>query len=72
MINQLKELSEEAVKYATAASKDCPDGPVGFMDYYTEKFAELVVSKSIEVMMKHDYHGEWLGEKLKEHFGMSK
>ena len=34
-----------------------------------EKFAELIINESIEVMMQHDYHGEWLGEKLKEHFG---
>ena len=38
------------------------------VDY--EKFAELVVEESIKVMIKHDYHGEWLGEKVKEHFGL--
>lgn len=35
-----------------------------------DKFVELIVNESIEVMMKHDYHGEWLGEKLKDHFGV--
>ena len=35
-----------------------------------EKFAELIINESIEVMMQHDYRGEWLGEKLKEHFGV--
>jgi hypothetical protein len=34
-----------------------------------QKFAELIVAESIKVMMENDYHGEWLGEKLKEHFG---
>ena len=33
-----------------------------------EKFAELLIQESIEVMVEHDYHGEWLGEKLNEHF----
>ena len=37
---------------------------------YRNKFAELIIQESIEVMMKNDYHGEWLGEKVKEHFGV--
>jgi ethanolamine utilization protein EutP (predicted NTPase) len=36
----------------------------------TEKFAELIVKECIGVITKHDYHGEWLGEKIKEHFGV--
>lgn len=35
-----------------------------------EKFTELVVQESINVMLTHDYHGEWLGNKIKEHFGV--
>ena len=35
-----------------------------------KKFSEFIIQESIEVMMTHDYHGEWLGEKLKEHFGV--
>jgi hypothetical protein len=35
-----------------------------------EKFAELIIKESIKVMMENDYHGEWLGEELKEHFGI--
>jgi hypothetical protein len=37
---------------------------------FLEKFAELIIHESIEVMKKQDYHGEWLGEKIKEHFGV--
>ena len=33
-----------------------------------EKFVKLFLEESIKVMTKHDYHGEWLGEKLKQHF----
>jgi hypothetical protein len=72
MKQTLKQLSEQATQYATESIKYCPVGPVSFMDYYTEKFAALVVRKSIEVMMENDYHGEWLGEKIKEHFGIQK
>ena len=31
-------------------------------------FAELIIKECIGVMVKNDYHGEWLGEKVKEHF----
>lgn len=39
-------------------------------DLPMQRFAELIVKDCIIVMMKNDYHGEWLGEKLKQHFGM--
>ena len=35
-----------------------------------EKFAELIIKESITEMEKHDYHATWLGEKLKQHFGV--
>jgi|GEM_PF-5501973 len=35
-----------------------------------QKFAERVVEECIDVMKQNDYHGEWLGEKVKEHFGI--
>lgn len=33
-----------------------------------EAYTKLVLLQAIEVMKKHDYHGEWLGEKIIEHF----
>lgn len=33
-----------------------------------DKFVELVINESIKVLMDNDYHGEWLGKKIKEHF----
>jgi len=33
-------------------------------------FAELIVRECIDVMKQNDYHGEWLGERIKEHFGV--
>jgi len=35
-----------------------------------EEFAEALLEDAIVVMTEHDYHGEWLGEKLKEHYGI--
>jgi hypothetical protein len=34
------------------------------------RLVELAIKESIQVMVEHDYHGAWLGEKLKEHFGI--
>jgi hypothetical protein len=39
-------------------------------DKELQKFGELVVEESIKIMKQHDYHAEWLGEKIKEHFGI--
>jgi len=35
-----------------------------------ENFVALIVEESIKVLIEHDYHGEWLGEKIKTHFGI--
>ena len=37
---------------------------------YSKRFAELIIEESIKVMKENDYHGGWLGEKVKEHFGV--
>jgi len=37
---------------------------------FIEYFAELIVKESIKVMIENDYHGEWLGKKIKQHFGI--
>ena len=49
------------------------NNPLAYEQWYLdslEEFAELIVQESIEVMKRHDYHGEWLGEKIREHFGV--
>lgn len=37
---------------------------------FMERYTELVVQESIDVIVRHDYHGQWLGEKIKQHFGI--
>lgn len=37
---------------------------------FMERYTELVIQESIDIMMRHDYHGQWLGEKIKQHFGV--
>ena len=44
--------------------------PNKWIDYFAEKFAELIIKESIEIMKAKDYHGVWLGEQIKEHFGI--
>jgi len=41
-----------------------------FNDAELTAFVEDIINESINVMTQHDYHGEWLGEKIKEHFGI--
>jgi hypothetical protein len=37
---------------------------------FMERYTELVIQESIDVIVRHDYHGQWLGEKIKQHFGI--
>lgn len=59
MNDRIKELYEQSLNKFPHAPKLDP-----------ERFVALVIEESIEVMKQHDYHGEWLGEKLKKHFGI--
>lgn len=36
-----------------------------------EVFVREFIDQSVEVMCKNDYHGEWLGEKIRDHFGIT-
>jgi len=36
-----------------------------------EDFVREFVEQSIAVMCENDYHGEWLGSKIREHFGIA-
>lgn len=36
-----------------------------------ETFIRELINQSVEVMCKNDYHGEWLGSKIREHFGIT-
>lgn len=45
---------------------------LGYLPATQKKFARLIIQESIKVMMEHDYHGEWLNEKIKEHFGINR
>jgi hypothetical protein len=37
---------------------------------FMERYTKLVIQESIDVIVSHDYHGQWLGEKIKQHFGV--
>ena len=56
MNNELKQLCEQAKAYATESTKHFTgDEPVVWMDYYTEKFAELIVKECIQLMEARKY-----------------
>jgi len=50
MNSRIKELCEHAKVYATECTKHFTgDEPVVWMDYYTEKFAELIVIECLAI-----------------------
>ena len=64
MNERIKQLAEQATSY-TWNGNDVTE------ELDEQKFAELIVRESIELLKQNDYHGEWLGEKIKEHFGVN-
>ena len=68
MNERIKELKEQAMEWVPNMAD--PDTKIRLLN--AGKFAELLLEESIKVMIANDYHGEWLGEKLKEHFGFKK
>ena len=49
----LKDLCEQAKVYATTATKDFTgDEPIGFMDFHTEKFADLIIDKCVRACVE--------------------
>lgn len=51
MNEKIKQLCEQAKAYATESTKDFTgDEPVVWMDYYTEKFAELIIAECLDAV----------------------
>ena len=60
-------MNERIEQMMLDATKDMPPGYY-VPGVYFEMFANLIIKECIKVMMENDYHGEWLGEKVKQHF----
>ena len=64
MNSRIKELCEHSKAYATECTKHFTGNePVVWMDYYTEKFAELIVKECDMVLSEDDgatHHSELL------------
>ena len=79
MNEKIKQLCEQAKAYATESTKDFTgDDPVVWMDYYTEKFAQLILAEAITVLQKR-FMGDLNREDMevrrcivdvKKHFGV--
>ncbi len=65
-------MKKQLLKLFNEAGFHQPEMERLIVEHKFEKFAELIVQECIKVMVKNDYHGEWLGEKVKEHFGINK
>ena len=74
MNEKIKQLCEQAKAYATESTKDFTgDEPVVWMDYYTEKFAELIVEKCAGIIESQDVDPSFklrMSWAVKKHFGI--
>ena len=74
MNNEIKQLCEQAKAYATESTKDFTgDEPVVWMDYYSEKFAELIVEKCAGIIESQDVDPSFklrMSWAVKKHFGV--
>jgi hypothetical protein len=66
----MSEIIKELAKKAYDSMIETTPSFLVTREIFEQKFAEMLINESIEVMKANDYHGEWLGEKLKEHFGI--
>ena len=80
MNERIKQMCEHSKAYSTECTKDFTgDEPVEWMDYYTEKFAELIVQECIDIIAPYSVRMSKPGEQylhpiqeIKEHFGVQK
>ena len=75
MNERIQQLAAHAKAYANQCTKDI-DGDVSWhwMEYYTEKFAELIVQECCQFANNHNEEVEGvtlgIGQALKKHFGV--
>ena len=73
MNERIRSLAEHAKTYANQCTKDI-DGDVSWhwMDYYTEKFAELIVKETMQVVANNLPQNTYLdvADAVIEHFGV--
>ena len=71
MNERIKQLAAHAKAYANQCTKDI-DGDVSWhwMEYYTEKFAELIVRECIGIADEYDGVGSTIVGRIEKHFGV--
>ena len=70
MNHRIKNYAEQATEYAWQAIRKTPE-PLGFMDYYTEHLAELIVKQCAE-LSNYNLHGLNSQQMILEHFSMER
>ncbi|NDB59693.1 hypothetical protein EB001_14790 [bacterium] len=70
MTEKIEVLEQQANEYAINLIMNKTLGVGKYHQAFSNKFAELIINESIQVIIENDYHGTWLGEKIKEHFGI--
>ena len=71
MNERIQQLAAHAKAYANQCTKDI-DGDVSWhwMEYYTEKFAELIVRECIGIADEYDGVGSTMVGRIEKHFGV--
>jgi hypothetical protein len=72
MNERIRLLADHAKAYANQCTKDL-DGDIAWhwMDYYTEKLAELIMAECAKLANEDtSFPYDSYGEKIKEHFGV--
>ena len=71
MNERIQQLAAHAKAYANQCTKDI-DGDVSWhwMEYYTEKFAELIVRECIGIADEYDGVGSTIVGRIEKHFGV--
>ena len=73
MNERIKDVCEQAKAYANESTEDFTgDEPVAWMDYYTEKFAELIVkecAEQVDLYFSEFYNGT-AEQRILKHFGI--
>ena len=76
MNSRIKELCEHAKVYATECTKHFTgDEPIVWMDYYTEKFAQLIVRECTGIVtdaVDHREPASTYADRIQQHFGVEK
>jgi hypothetical protein len=71
MNTRIRQLAEQAGITTNLDTDFFEKDPNKWVEYYSEKFAELLIRECVDKMEGEDsFYGGWMGRVIKEHFGI--